>query len=560
MDRDKAIILVENLLDRLVADSGRFRLPEGLLSGKEREALAALAGLAPLPESDRHPPAGVANDEGASDSPIDASAPAVHRRAKLNLDCLEADLDDSALLCIDFGTAYSKAAIWKDGDDAPVPLDLGLGAGGNGLLVDSAAFIDRDHLFFGPGAIQAHSALADVERCLFASPKELLTHDHETFHTSRPNAEVDPTGQFKSRDLLALYLAYLTALSSDRAIALGVGKHVVRRFAAPGWSNAQISASSPHFEFVVSQMNELLVDAQILVDSLPAEAWRDGLDVGLARSALNELGLITADRKRKSQFIQRPVLEAVAAATGVQDRLVNKRPQVLVVDVGAGTTDIGAFKYSITSGAARVSTYKNGLSALQMAGNRLDDALIELAWAKMGYASDSQLRSPHARKMRVRVRNFKSELFATGAVAVDLDGFGSVSIERDEFESIAPVRYLVSRFEASVKQALNGAGVGSKNFLETNEPNVAVFTGGGGSIPALRNVFAKPLELDGGKAFFEVVDPIPEWVDDFGPDVRQTFPQLAVATGGCAPNLPDEKSAVLDTSVAGERSLMPTYR
>ena len=559
MNNEVAKLLVESLVERLEPKGTKFRLPDGIISQKEREALLLLAGLDPhLPAADAseaNPTAVVSQADLAS-----ASVRIVPPRFKIKDSCIDAPADASALLCIDFGTAFSKASIWLEGEDAPIPLDLGTASGTGGLLVDSSAFIDDGHLFFGPEAVRRHAALGDVSRLPFASPKELLTHDHESFHTSRPNTSIDPTGSFRSRDLLALYLAFLTAISCDRAAAHGVGPHVLRRFAAPGWSNSQVSASSPHFEHVAKQMNELLVDAQVLADSIPLSAWATGLDIGMARSALDDLGLVTADRKRLSSFVERPVLEAVAAATGVQDRLVNRRPQVLVIDVGAGTTDIGVFKYSIAEEEARVATYKNGLSALKIAGNRLDDALIDLAWSQLGYASDSQLKDTHARRMRIRVRDLKRTVFTTGATNIELDGFETVKVEQAQLEQTPAARYFAREFETAVKKALNGAGVGSRNFLQTNEPNVAVFTGGGGTLPMLRRLFDKPIELEGGNAVFEVVDPIPNWLESYGPDVRQIFPQLAVSTGGCAPHLPDERNAVLDTSVVGARSIGPMYR
>lgn len=555
MERGKAQDLIQNLLDRLLQLEGRYELPGGIISPKER---AALALLADVDDSDDVP--GRQNTSGATSTDRPAAPAIVSQAVRLSDDCLGTARSDEAVMCVDFGTAFSKAALWLDGDDAPVPIDLGVAAGGTGLLVDSAAFISEDHLFFGPEAIRRFAQEGDVTRAMFASPKEHLTHDHARFQADRPASEVDPTKLFRTRDLLALYLGYLTSLIGDRAAALGVGRHVLRRFAAPGWGDAQISKSTPHFEAVAAQLKHLLIDAQILADTLPSAIWRDGLDVATARSALDELALIPSERREAATFVERSVLEAVAAATGVQDRLVNQRPQVLVIDVGAGTTDIGAFKYNVNAGGSSVAAYRDGMRAIRMAGNRLDDALVDLAWSKLGLASDSQLKPTHARKVRPGIRDHKQDLFKAQAVRIEVDGFEGVDIELDEFCRTRFVSYFAKSFEDGVKNALNGAGVGSRNFTQTNQTNVAVFTGGGGTLPFLREVLQKPIQLEGGTAHFEIRDPVPAWVDSYDASVAAAFPQIAVATGGCAPHLPDEKSSVMDTSVAPMRSIAPNYR
>lgn len=549
MDQDKAKEYVQNLLDRLALVNGRFELPGGVISARERAALAVLADF----QDDASP----IIDPVVS--PVLAAPAIVSPRVSLSDDCLNSGHDDSALLCIDFGTAYSKAAIWREGEDAPIPIDLG-GATGGGLTSDSAAYITDGHIFFGPTAVRKHAEEGDISRQLFASPKEHLTHDHARFQADKPATDVDPTSLFRTRDLLALYLGYLTSLIGERVEALGIGRHVIRRFAAPGWGDAQISKTTPHFEAVSAQLKHLLIDAQILADTLPDAAWRQGLDVATARAALDSLAEMSSERREGANFVERPVLEAVAAATGVHDKLINTRPQMLVVDVGAGTTDIGAFKYNVNENGAKVSAYRNGLRAIRTAGNRLDDALIELAWSKLGLAADSQLQLTHARKLRAGVRGVKQDLFGSGAVRVDVDGFDVVNIESHEFCATKIVSYFARTFEEQVKNALNSAGIGSRNFLKTNQPNVVVFTGGGGSLPFLRDVFAKPIELSEGKAIFEIQDPIPEWVDSYTSDVAEVFPQLAVSTGGCSPLLPDEKGSVADTTIAAPRSLAPNYR
>ncbi|MBX7201301.1 MAG: hypothetical protein K1X51_18185, partial [Rhodospirillaceae bacterium] len=65
-------------------------------------------------------------------------------------------------LCIDFGTAYSKAAaapvgLWSGFEPGLVrPLKIADGAAGNNpFLLESAVFVDTDRILFGPAAVEA---------------------------------------------------------------------------------------------------------------------------------------------------------------------------------------------------------------------------------------------------------------------------------------------------------------------------------------------------------------------------------------------------------------------
>lgn len=120
--------------------------------------------------------------------------------------------------------------------------------------------------------------------------------------------------------------------------------------------------------------------------------------------------------------------------------------------------------------------------------------------------------------------------------------------------SLSPLRAA----KGAVIQALNGSGASFRSF---SDDSVVVFTGGGGSLPFLRDTFdKKPIELSSGPAYFLIDDAVPEWVSRTLPDVSQVFPQVAVATGGCSPYLPAEARVVSDTSNPGKRHLAPFYK
>lgn len=538
MDEKIAAYLVRSLLARLSPAGSDYTLGDGRISAEEVEALSLFAGER---RSESSPPVS-----------SEASAPSLRRSSiELNLSCLEAETQASHV-CLDFGTAFSKAAYWAEHDDAPTPLDLGsFGDGDGGYPIQSCAYVTDGSVFFGSAAQSTFDRENNDARELFSSPKQYLTHAFSDLDCKASNA-IDPTQSFTTGELLTLYLGYLAASASERLEMLGLDRHVTRRYALPGWNNAQVD--TPSDSGPASLLKSQFLKAQILADSLPPDLWQSGMNIDIARDILDQLGGIDVRRLENSAFQAQPVLEAIAASAGVHEKFHNSRPQLLVVDVGAGTTDIGVFKVATPKDRAPLAfPYKNGMAALRRAGDNVDEILINLASSELGVSDGSQLGKIVQRKMRQRVRGWKAELFERGQVTVEVEDYDAVTIGLDQFLATPQVGRFSDLFRRTVIDTLNRSGIGSGNFIETKERNLVVFTGGGSRLPFLTDVFKQPLELEGGSVMFEIADPEPEWAREFGSDFFRVFPQLAVATGGAAPDIPDRKSQVIDTRHAAER-------
>ena len=82
-------------------------------------------------------------------------------------------------LCLDFGTAMSKACAWDKESDTPMPLRIGLAAGepaSSPYAINSAIFISRDGLaFVGQAAINGAAAADPEHHQAFQSIKDILT-------------------------------------------------------------------------------------------------------------------------------------------------------------------------------------------------------------------------------------------------------------------------------------------------------------------------------------------------------------------------------------------------
>lgn len=544
MERREAELLGRSIVGRLRQTGEQYELPGGVLSIEEVGALRLLADMPALagPAVPQLPSAG---DE-----------PAV----QLDLSCLENSADAKVMLCIDFGTAYSKAAIWRTGSDHPVPLDLLAAAepGASDVILDSVAYVTGGRILFGRQAATVFAHEDDPARRMFESPKDLLTHEMARLEVDRPSGEIDPTGLFTSRDLLTLYLGYLTAIVCE-ALPSDVPRNVRRRYAAPGWNDAQADASTQGMGAAARSLGDLLVDAQILADTISIKDWRQGLDAREAAAVMVALRASGAQRKvPRIPMVERAVLEAVAAGSGMMDRFRNRRPQVLVVDVGAGTTDVGFFKYVMRNdGESLVAPYQGGMKAVKKAGHAVDDALTWLAAQKVGLPADSDALRRFQRRFRSSVRDYKARLCEDRSIEIDIQDAPQFGIELAELEATPLIRKFVGEFKFAVEAALTGSG---RTFSVAKDDNVVVFSGGGRSLPFLRDVFGGALQTGGGYANFQQDDARPSWVGRVVPDVSTVFPQIAVATGGCSPSLPTELQTVTDTHDPGSRSLKPFYK
>jgi hypothetical protein len=157
-------------------------------------------------------------------------------------------------VCLDFGTAMSKA--WATGEGAieTLPLLIGKAAGGEGLTVPSSIFIgDNGRIYLGNESETQHRANIRVGRPRFDNLKRMLSEAEVNTDLGGVQLRegIDPTGSgLTGGDLLVLYFAWLTDLceialrdavaATKGAISIGKAdlRAVTRRFAIPCFESA----------------------------------------------------------------------------------------------------------------------------------------------------------------------------------------------------------------------------------------------------------------------------------------------------------------------------------
>jgi molecular chaperone HscA len=564
MDKKTAAVLIASLLERIERDQ-----TIGAVSSLERTALQiALAGLqgevgyidADAIEHDgpvTTPQSGTGSavsdatslpiskesvDVGAKDG-LPFSAP-VLPTVTLALGSIQRDevTDPEVLLCLDFGTAMSKAFA-KVFPDKYLDLELGKEAGRQGYMLPSSVFIaDDGKAYFGFEAIEQSQDLIDSGRERLDSIKGWLSLRREGNLDSEAcvlKPTMNPSAyRLTEGDLIRIYLAYLTDIAENSLVHQGVNepRYAKRRFARPCWPDP-VQA-----KWADGVMRRMLAEAQILADTFTGR-WEGGIPVGELKSAVEQ---IKALNKRPDYLIDDGVPEPVAVAASAIADSENARDAFMVVDVGAGTTDFGLFiaTHRPNEENFRVFQVPASIQGLMQAGDKVDGLLRGfIARRESIDPSDNSGRMILADLSR-RIRGLKEALFKTGRLEYVLaDGtVGEIAVE--EFLADERVERFAEAVENGFKKSLEAVDESWLRWLAMDGVRLnVVLTGGSSTLPMMQALGQGPIDVKGHRILRQAVDARPDWMADMALELQAVYPQLAVAIGGTAETLPETLTA-----------------
>lgn len=559
MNISEARLLIENLLDRIEQDpvSGKFKL--GTISNREKLALEMLVDV---DLSDRSSAGSTAQHESSEKvvapqtlqqpaqpevtpqmSPVPAETVAVAVPViSLNLKALDkAQADDpNVTVCLDFGTAMSKAfAI--EGYSKPVELALGQRAGGTGFPVESSLFISEDALlYFGPQAVQLGNDAAALGRSRFDSPKSRLSMGQQVDINRAPiKKEINPieSTPVTEGELITLYLGYLTDLACTELEAHGHSRYCARRFARPCWSDDRNKWAEPLLRRMLSQ-------AQILADTFHGQ-WQDGIPLALAKQAVAQL----RELSKLPDFLvaKEGIPEPVAAAASLMLTDDDQRDLFMVVDVGAGTTDFGLFmlQHNQDMDICKVRILPNTIKVLEQAGNRVDDMLKFYILEHEGIDKSSPEGEHNLGYLQSTIRLYKEALFRDGQVEVPLANRSRAKVDLKAFLGSSRVLAFSQQLHNEMMEVLNAAGDGYLDLMRDGCLRV-VLTGGGADLPMIQNLASGVVEIRGRLIERKPMPHVPAWINESYPQFAPQYPQLAVAIGGANPELPELAESFAD--------------
>ena len=573
LTREEALLL-KNLLARLDADAAAER-PQfrAVVSDAEREALRVLLGGAGVPppnppvpsvESVVEPPETPQPPEpvespDAAEQPEEEVGGEPSPVVELNLDALRPDVSPPSewVLCLDFGTAKSKAFAATDEEEDPELEPLAIGKDdkdldGSVYEVSSCVWIDDDgRLFVGSEAVKRgmnYGAEPATRRPLDSLKQEISQVDpvdgSAELQRKLPE-EVDPTSTLTYTDAVTIYLAYLTDLATG-AVARRLGtRYVRRRFTVPCWQSTQRG-------WAAELLGRSLLRSQLLADTF-RDRWREGIPVEQVAYAVRaasvhdgKLMQLAATESGGTTDWARGTLEALGAASARMWRERAARDLMLVVDVGAGTTDLSLF-WVVQHGAFhRAFPIVDGNSGIRQAGDTLDRLLVEAVLRKADLGVDEAGERARRGLRRKGVRQMKEKLFQVGSLTETLVNDAEVTLSREEFIESEGVKSFEELIADKIRKLLEGVHE-SWEKAAVEKGITLVLTGGGCDLPMITALKDRPWRLRERTVPFRVARRVPRTVEDrFDAAFIQAYPRLAVAMGGALTTRLDERSALPD--------------
>ncbi|MCC6789909.1 MAG: Hsp70 family protein [Hyphomonadaceae bacterium] len=441
-------------------------------------------------------------------------------------------------ICLDFGTAFSKASAFVEIEgparEAVHALAIGAAAGADHpLLTPSVMFVDQGRILFGPRALERARACVAVERDPILSFKLILAaRDIEQALNLKVRPSVDPTGTLRYRDALVLYLAYLdqlilAAIHRDETLPQDL-LGAPRRYTSPIWRTRAEGDRA---------MARLFDEAAIVSARLGSMLLAsDGASIAQCKDALDK-----AQQALGIGQLEAGVFEAHAAAAAYGAFSRNARDFMLVIDMGAGTTDIAGFALKPGAQGPVLAEVAGARQSCGLAGDEIDQIISSLLIEKfkLKHREDQAVLW---RSLGLSARGLKRDLFLNGKCSF-LHAGASRSLQLKELLRSRRFKEFCAALTAAC--AISMRALHTNAFGQGNERLSILLAGGGANLSFLRDVAADAAGQAGVRAQADIEIFGENWYlpNGFDPNLANAFPQVAIALGGALATLTDEPMA-----------------
>ena len=357
-----------------------------------------------------------------------------------------------------------------------MPLKIGTAAGepaSSPYGLNSTIFIARDGTtYFGQAAINHAAAVADPERHRsLESIKDILSVGAKEGLTEPVLPEYNPSPwQISRKEIIALYLAFLT----DSAL-LALRDDYGEEHRNPPRSYTKPVFDQSRDEWATETLAECAALGQILADRFSGQ-WAAGISLEDLRRAFIEAAASSSSSDLNSLFLPEPVGAFASRIRNYEPESQHRR-LMMVIDVGAGTTDFAMFAAFVSDDRMRLARIKDSVKTIRIGGDAVDSALLEFLLDRAGVKEDSRIGAIRA-DLRRNIRLSKEELFRTGTLVQSLINDIVITVQRSDFEQYDGMKPLREAISGKFREVLSAI---DKSWLSFRELQV-FFTGGSGSL------------------------------------------------------------------------------
>jgi hypothetical protein len=416
-------------------------------------------------------------------------------------------------VCVDFGTSSIRAGLLQKGSITPRSLAIAPTSQIDNASIPSAIFISKDgrKLLFGERALEA--GLASNPHLIFEiSPKSWLS-PASLANLSQPASNDLP---FTRRQLISGLLAFaVDRCSRELESKYSIDpKACTFRISHPVWEKDYRRLAMDVYE---SLRRTACFDSKVRVrEEMSAKSFSEWCD------SINQVPLLP----EAGIDVEEPV---AVALTIISDPIDNARTMALIIDVGAGTIDLGLFLSTMPDEFSWVKPKLIPIASprsLYGAGDEIDKTLISFFERQFSAKDDSAIAA-----LRNDIRRSKERLFDSGSLVI-----GNRKVSVDEFVKTERLRKMALDLKAAINGMLSEAAERLETQLSSSLHPIrhidVVFAGGGANLNFLREVVNKLIKL--GNKKFITVQSSPK--TPIGFEVEATMARMAVALGGTTPS------------------------
>jgi hypothetical protein len=415
----------------------------------------------------------------------------------------------SSVLCLDFGTSSIRAVI-REASSLRKVLPIGQATPRqsiDGASIPSAFCIDADleTLRFGQ---HAHEAILADKNIAYAvtSPKRWLKEPKLLGQKVLPKLDIT------RRDVLIGLMGYaLYAANETNLWTLPKNPYAADiRVAHPVWP----TSIKEDADRALSQITWMAVNMA------PAGDW------GVTSHEILCSWTRPADDTEiiPELFGHIDTIEPIAAATELLPTTGNERRICMVVDVGAGTTDIGIFQNlspdKSTNKGERIIPAGPATSVFK-AGDEIDNIVLGLLQQK-----NREKFEKNQVRIRSEIRFQKESLFKNQRIQI-----AGIDLSVKEVEESREAQEMATSIRQGIQKCLTDAYTKIQSFSNTAglaNGITIIMAGGGADIHFLRKAIGQPISIYDSNFRFKFFNPNPPKINMHGAG----YERLAVGLGG----------------------------